>query len=508
MGMFDYTLNNFNPYQGGLFGALGNNDMAALVRAYGGYKKPEEQPAQDPLNGDQSGSAPIGAAAPNPYGSPSSLMPAFTSTIPAQDQQQPNGPMIRPGSFFDKLFGQPNIAANAAPMPPQPNMSGAEPSAAWTGAPQQTANVPMPPPRPAPGVNLGAPTQPGPPLNITPQIQDAPAPPNAQPAQAQPQAQPQSAGPSFMQSFGNKMQNIAGILDPSQQAKLQKTGTDPFTGQDTFAWVNPANQTMKPATISGQPSGTGNAPGGMGQFAEAVRAGVGGDQLMKLAPPEIKNRLQAMLDGREAPPTGAGLRNPQVQALINAAHAIDPNFDETKWGIRFAQRKNYEAGGKQFQEAQALNTVSGHLVNLMKSADALDNTPIPIVNGVMNWLRQNTGDPRVDKLNTDVHAVTSELSKAYKAGHVSDSDVRAWNNNINSAKSPEQFKAVIGELNDLLRSKRETLDEGYRSAMGKTPLPAEYSSQSERSKGNFDSVSDWSLGNKKPAASGWSVKKL
>ena len=97
-------------------------------------------------------------------------------------------------------------------------------------------------------------------------------------------------------------------------------------------------------------------------------------KLMEVAPPEIKNRLQAMLDGREAPPTGAALRNPQTQALINAAHAIDPAFDETKWGVRFAQREELEAGGKQFQEAQALNTVSGHLVNLMKSADALDNT--------------------------------------------------------------------------------------------------------------------------------------
>ena len=44
MGLFDYALNNFMPYQGGLLGSLGNNDMAALARTYGGYQPTQDDP--------------------------------------------------------------------------------------------------------------------------------------------------------------------------------------------------------------------------------------------------------------------------------------------------------------------------------------------------------------------------------------------------------------------------------------------------------------------------------
>ncbi len=523
MGMFDPWV--IGQHGGGLLGGWGGgpdqSDIDALIKAYGPRRDiwsglPQPDAPQVPM--DPSGSTPMGSAPPNPYGSPSGLMPTFGATVSTegapQPQQQSGGPLLKPGSILDRIFNAPSATfggggqANAAPNGSAPNMSGAEPSAAWSGpgsgaepsavwggAVPQTASVPMPRPRPQ---GLGAmppqPAAPGPPMQTTPQTPQLP--PAAQNAQAayQPMSQQQQPPSS---SFRDKMAQIAGILDPSQRGQLTEIGSDPFTGQKQFATYNPV--TNKMSSVGGDGQQVSNNVG-MGAFAEAVRAGVGGQALLGMAPPEIKNRLQAMLAGREAPPTGAALRNPQTQALLNAAHAIDPTFDETSWGKRFALIKNYEAGGKQFQEVQAINTVAGHLGNLMKSADALNNTSIPIVNGVMNWIRQNTGDPRIDRLNTDIQAVTTELSKAYKAGHVSDADVRLWRENINSAKSPEQFKAVIGELNDLLHSKRTALEDGYKQGMGPTPLPKEFSAQSEHAKKSFDAVSDWALGGKSPSA--------
>ncbi|HXJ74921.1 MAG TPA: hypothetical protein VNM37_18845, partial [Candidatus Dormibacteraeota bacterium] len=157
MGLLDnLNLGNLSPYQTGLLGSLGPNDLASLLQA---YYQPQRPPIPDapqiPI--DPSGSTPMGSAPPNPYGNPSALMPSFTSTIAAQEQPQgqPNGgSWLRPGSFLDKLLSTPQMAANAAPAQQQPKESGAEPNAVW-GGPQQTANVPTPLPRPAPGVNLG-----------------------------------------------------------------------------------------------------------------------------------------------------------------------------------------------------------------------------------------------------------------------------------------------------------------------------------------------------------------
>jgi hypothetical protein len=191
-----------------------------------------------------------------------------------------------------------------------------------------------------------------------------------------------------------------------------------------------------------------------------------------------------------------------LQKLAPLASLVDPTFSMTEFPKRVAQMKNYSAGGKQFQEIQAINTVAGHLDNLSKSADDLNNTRFPWWNTVANTALQATGDPRVDKFNTDKQAVTNELSKAYRGGHVTEGDVREWQSNISAAKSPEQLKSVIGEMNELLNSKRQALEDGYKSSMGKAPLPEEFSSVSKRAGEVFNRVADWSHGVKteKPAA--------
>jgi hypothetical protein len=192
-----------------------------------------------------------------------------------------------------------------------------------------------------------------------------------------------------------------------------------------------------------------------------------------------------------------------LQKLGPLAELVDPTFSMAEFPKRLALQKNYLAGGKQFQELQAIGTVAGHLDDLSKAADKLDNTSFPILNQARNIWRTNTGDPRVDQFNTVKQAVTNELSKAYRGGHVTEGDVREWQTNISAAKSPEQLRGVIGQMNDLLMSKRNALEEGYRSGMGKTPLPAEFSSVSDHAREVFNRVSDWAHGAKPaPAVAG------
>jgi len=265
------------------------------------------------------------------------------------------------------------------------------------------------------------------------------------------------------------------------------------TGTDVLG--HPSRGTFNPATgeyrdVQGRPIGqSGAAPGQAGGELH-------GEEFLKTQDPGIRDDIKAMAEGR-LPSAGFGAQ----KNLLPLVAQYDPNFDATQYPTMLATRKNYTSG-RQFQEVQAINTVAGHLGNIMRSADDLDNSRFPWWNSVANSALQATGDPRVDKFNTDKQAVTNEMSKAYRGGHVTEGDVREWQSNISAAKSPEQLKAVIGEFNDLLMSKRQALEDGYRSSMGAAPLPKEFTAESASARKAFDAVAAWSHGIKPGSASG------
>lgn len=285
--------------------------------------------------------------------------------------------------------------------------------------------------------------------------------------------------------------------------KLVKTGTDPFTGQDTFNWAQPNKMQLTPATTTAAPgtTPTSTAPGvSMQSFSDALQKGVSGPDLYNYLPKGMAASVKSMIEGRTPPPSSFALRSPMVQGMIQAANAIDPNFDQTAWSVRNATAKNYLGGGKQFQELQAIGTVAGHLDTLKQAADALDNTRFPRWNSIANLIKQGSGDPSVDRFNTAMQAVSNELSKAYRGGHVTEGDVKDWQSNINAAKSPDQLKAVIGTLNDLLASKRQRLEEGYAQSMsGDVPLPKEFSAASDKAQKTFNNIAAWSQGATAPS---------
>jgi hypothetical protein len=81
-----------------------------------------------------------------------------------------------------------------------------------------------------------------------------------------------------------------------------------------------------------------------------------------------------------------------------------------------ATRKSYTSG-KDFQESQALNTVSGHMGRLADAVDGLDNGPIPIWNKLKNMGRDAfTGSPELARFRNDLVTTSNELAKAYHGG--------------------------------------------------------------------------------------------
>lgn len=239
--------------------------------------------------------------------------------------------------------------------------------------------------------------------------------------------------------------------------------------------------------------------------AVADRAGNGltGEDYLKASVPESQHSIvRGLAEGRSPFPAGFLLRSPIGQRYMQWAGQYDPEFDATVFNARQAQRKNYEGGGKQFQEMQAITTVAGHLKSLMERADALHNFeglgPLNApANAVLHGYREMSQDPRLATFESTKNTVTNELAKAYRGGVVSDSSVREWEKTINAAQTPQQLRAVIGNLNELLSSKRYALEEGYKRTMGKnSKLPQDFTSESERSRKIFENIDEWSRGAK------------
>lgn len=278
-----------------------------------------------------------------------------------------------------------------------------------------------------------------------------------------------------------------------KQRQFTQIGED-MLGNKKFGFVDPVQNKVYDMT------GNEITAGAAGSSAGMVPTGADG---MPMHGQELLAHLE-----KTDPITAAGVKSilagdssvagRNLQKLAPVAALVDPTFDATQFPIRLATRKNYTSG-KQFQEIQAINTVAGHLDNLSQSADALNNFsglgPLNMIanQGLAAW-RGMTQDPRIDKFNTDMQAVTSELGKAYQGGHVTESQLHMWQDKVSAAKSPDQLKAVIGEMNDLLNSKRQALEDGYRSSMGPAPLPGEFSAESTHAKQVFGRVADWAHG--------------
>lgn len=227
-------------------------------------------------------------------------------------------------------------------------------------------------------------------------------------------------------------------------------------GSKRGVWVDAKNQTVTPVGGQAPPNPT---------------AGLQGKELLdelKQTDPNLHSQVQAVLENRAPYPTGSRL-NPQQQRLKELVTMADPNFNAQEYAARGKLLSSFRAG-KDADEIKALNTVSGHLNDLSKAATELGNTNFPMVNSVVNWARENSGDPRMNRFGTALHGVVDELSKAYRGGVISDAEARGWSENINAAKSPAQLHGVIGQMADMLQSKIQA-SKGKYEGMGEHAPP-------------------------------------
>jgi hypothetical protein len=316
----------------------------------------------------------------------------------------------------------------------------------------------------------------------------------------------QKFGPQTVTSLGHgyiadKSGKVTRAYTPEQNDNFVtvQTGEDGL-GKKTFSKMNKATGEMTPiANASG-----GDAGGGIG-LGDMTKTGM---EYLATIPPAQRGTVQAMLDGRLAPPGSFALSKPYWQNMIAAANNIDPTFDATSWSGRVAGVKDFSAG-KSAEMVRSANQTLHHVGSLLDSMDALNNGNYPLINRIGNAASEASGSGAQGSFRTNAHAVAEELSKVFKGSNLSDAEIHAWEANLHENMSPEQQRTQVAKLKELLTGSLHALEEKRIAAIG--PIAAEKAGPIIKGDAQrvMDRIDQWTKGDKSAAGAlptGWTVK--
>lgn len=258
---------------------------------------------------------------------------------------------------------------------------------------------------------------------------------------------------SLVEKSQPKVSTDGTVFDPQS-----KTITNIYTGQRY--------------NLDGTPVAPAN--GAAAGSAGANNGALTGDEYLKSLPEGgFKNTVQGILNG-DIPPPPLTARNGYSQEVIRGVTQADPSFSFNDAGARkvFVQDN---AKGQRNQQALTLGTFANHLNSVADAASNLPNGELPAFNAATNEFLNQTGDPRVKQFNTEIHALQGEAGKMFRAGVVTDQEMRELSSNISAANSPEQMRGVLDSFRTLVQGRVNSLDSRGQQIMGKAWNPDKYS---------------------------------
>ncbi len=199
-----------------------------------------------------------------------------------------------------------------------------------------------------------------------------------------------------------------------------------------------------------------------------------GEALLGTLPDAKRKLVTAVLEGRQAIPSGTALKDPYWKGVLETANLVDPNFDTVNYNARANTRKDFTSG-KASQQINAINTVAGHLHDLAEEGKKLGNTGLDWLNGVYNKLTPGGTDRGVTLNNFETlkEGVATELMRTWRqVGAGSEKEIEDWKETITSAKSPQELKGAFKTVGGMLESKLGALDTQYKQGMGTEAVSA------------------------------------
>ncbi len=229
---------------------------------------------------------------------------------------------------------------------------------------------------------------------------------------------------------------------------------------------------MQPGVGGAAPAPQGGGMGVLGatsDLSQAIRSGIQGPQLLQYMPIPLRNEINQILSGNAAPPS-LSARNPQARQLMMIASAVDPTFDATQYGARYATARSFSAGVDS-QNVKAINQTMSHALHLLDNINQLGNYG-GIAPGAVNWVKNIygehvAGESTQQNFEQTVGALASELRKVFAAqGGGSLTELKSWEENFPLNASPTQQRSYLQNGMYLLKGAISALQDKYQRGMG------------------------------------------
>lgn len=186
--------------------------------------------------------------------------------------------------------------------------------------------------------------------------------------------------------------------------------------------------------------------------------------------PDIKNKTQALLEGRAPYPTINSRTPTAIKQALEAAQQADPTYSATTAPVRMQTAKSFAPTGTNGQVLQSIGTASGHIVDLKEAYDEIHNGGWTKINQITNSLATQSDNPRnaaIKKFQTALNAVAPELAKI-SAGttQVAEGEVNKRRDAFDFNSPPGAFEAAVKEAASLIKSRSDTMLDAYKKTMG------------------------------------------
>ncbi|MGV0964192.1 MAG: hypothetical protein ACOYBT_09910 [Polynucleobacter sp.] len=192
----------------------------------------------------------------------------------------------------------------------------------------------------------------------------------------------------------------------------------------------------------------------------------GQDYLSQL-PAQTQAQVQALADGRMAFPSGAALRSPYWQEMLQHVAHFDPQFDAVNYNARAATRRDFVAG-KSAQNIRALNTAIGHLGQLSQQTSGTASHSFTPWNALSNKVADTFGSAGPGVYNQTAGALASELTQVFRGAGGAEADIKRELDHLTPNASLEQKQAAVRNIAGLLKSRLDSLGDQYAQGMGTT----------------------------------------
>jgi hypothetical protein len=253
---------------------------------------------------------------------------------------------------------------------------------------------------------------------------------------------------------------------------------------------NPVTQTYTNLQTGLQYKVGENGAVSMGEAGAPAAAGapagpqVTGEEFLKTIPPSLASEVKLYAEGK-LPMSQVMRDTPKGRQIMSLLMRYDPSgVDSIVSGNRASMVKDIQSGdlGKQ---RRAIDTFIEHSAVALDAAKGLDNSAMPTWNAIANKVLTETGDPRVTKLQSAMIPLMGEAAKIFK-GTATEGELNRLEAVMNSSQSPEQLRAALDQLTNLVAGRAIAIDQTTQSALGKTFDPDKHGAVSPEMKKLLD----------------------